>query len=350
MITIQNLVASLGAPTVALSADLTVVAFNARAKFLLPKIEESAAANTLVPQRSFAAALADVAESGKLRTVSLKAKGALKHDLVASVTRLDLDEQTVILVTLEDRSYLRDTKAMRSDFVANVSHEIRSPLTAISGFVETLMLGAGENEADRNHFLALMKKESDRMKTLVSDLLSLSQVEAKQRREIKKTADLNQILATAFQTANSLAVQRSKTLLIEIADPLPLVPGHQDNLVRVFINLFENGINYSKDNSEIKISAEVQPASRAYPNGFIRIDVTDQGDGIPPEEIPRLTERFYRVDKSRSRDLGGTGLGLAIVKHILVRHHGKLEIQSTEGVGSTISVFLPMSPENAALS
>ena len=231
---------------------------------------------------------------------------------------------------------------MRSDFVANVSHEIRSPLTAITGFIETLQNTAQDDPQAQAHFLELMAKEAGRMGHLVTDLLSLSQVEVKQRRRPKKTVDPDLIITQALAATRQLADRRGMTLVYQAPDTLPGHPGQHDDLVRVFVNLLENAINYGREGSKIQITARVEGRANPLKQDAISISVKDQGEGIPAAEIPRLTERFYRVDKSRSRNVGGTGLGLAIVKHVLVRHRGKLVIESEVGQGSTFSVYLPL--------
>jgi len=286
-----------------------------------------------------------VLSAGGTKMLALTTKSPRGYDLYLTISRAKTDSGTdrhLVLVTIEDRSPLRDAKAMRSDFVANVSHEIRSPLTAISGFVETLQGPASEDEAARKHFLSLMEKEAARMKNLVADLLSLSQVEVKENRDIKKTVDPEQVLAAAIQSVSPLAIQRGKTLKLEIQGPLSKIPGHYDNLLRVLINLLENGVNYSRDNGVVRLTASLQAPNSHFPKPSLKLCVIDEGEGIPAMEIPRLTERFYRVDKSRSRAVGGTGLGLAIVKHILFRHRGTLVIESEQGKGSTFSVYLPL--------
>jgi len=249
---------------------------------------------------------------------------------------------TLFVLTFEDQTPVRTAKSMRSDFVANVSHEIRSPLTAISGFVESLQDAEDMDAETRRFFLGLMEKEVARMTNLVTDLLSLSKVEAKESREVTKRANIIQILQQAYESVSGLANERGKKVELRIAAELPDVLGKRDDLLRVFINLLENAINYSRKIGVVSLTAQVVDGDNPLSRKAICISVTDEGEGIPEAEIPRLTERFYRVDKSRSRNVGGTGLGLAIVKHILVRHRGKLVIESTLGVGSTFSVYLPV--------
>ena len=300
--------------------------------------EESIKALTV--DKKFANALNKARKSGSEYvkvTLGKQKKGA---EYLALIRAAQIGE-CVLIVTLEDRSYAKDAKTMRSDFVANVSHEIRSPLTAISGFVETLRGAAHNDPATSDLFLELMQKEINRMTSLVRDLLSLSQVEAKERRALENEADIIHIIEQSFEAGQNFASVHSKTLELVQVPKLSRVLGKHDDLVRVLINLLENAVMYSRANSVITLHASVVADNPLGKKG-IAIRITDQGEGIPKAEIPRLTERFYRVDKSRSRNAGGTGLGLAIVKHILRRHRGVLDIQSTLGEGSTFTVFLPL--------
>lgn len=284
-------------------------------------------------------------ESNAERTMKMVATGDDQHEYTVTANILDHTPDSsdpLFVLTFEDLTPVREAKSMRSDFVANVSHEIRSPLTAISGFVESLQDPEGVDTETRILFLGLMEKEVARMTNLVTDLLSLSKVEAKERREVTKRVNITQVLQQACETVSGLANDRGKIVAPQIVAELPHVLGKRDDLLRVFINLLENAINYSREVGTVCLTAQVVEQENPLNCKAIRISVKDEGEGIPAIEIPRLTERFYRVDKSRSRNVGGTGLGLAIVKHILVRHRGRLVIESELGVGSTFSVFLPV--------
>ena len=275
------------------------------------------------------------------RSANVFVTGNTRREFKVTAAPMTSEEAPQFTLTFEDRTPVRAAKSMRSDFVANVSHEIRSPLTAISGFVESLQDAVDIDEATRQHFFGLMAKEVERMTNLVSDLLSLSDVESKEARAITKQVSMPQILQQACETVTPLAEGRGKSVDLTLPDHVPDVLGKQSDLLRVFINLLENALNYSRDGSIVRVSVSTDTSRATLKQDAICITVQDQGEGIPAEEIPRLTERFYRVDKSRSRNVGGTGLGLAIVKHILVRHKGKLVIHSTPGVGSQFSVYLP---------
>lgn len=345
---LAKIINAVSAPVVVLDADLIVVAANKSAGKIFADLSIGIAVERAISKkRSFIRQLRDVAKNRIDQRVTLKIKQGFGQEFSTTIKPLDLEGTGVdarLVLTFEDRSAVKDAKAMRSDFVANVSHEIRSPLTAITGFIETLQMTAKDDPQAQAHFLDLMAKEAGRMGHLVTDLLSLSQVEVKQRRRPKKTVDPNLIITQALAATRQMAQNRGMTLVYHAPDSLPDHMGQHDDLVRVFINLLENAINYGREGGEIQITARVVDRTNPLKQNAISISVKDQGDGIPAAEIPRLTERFYRVDKSRSRNVGGTGLGLAIVKHVLVRHRGKLVIESQPGQGSTFSVFLPLTP------
>lgn len=248
-----------------------------------------------------------------------------------------------ILLSFQDISDVESAEAQRRDFVANVSHELRSPLTVLSGFVETLQGPAGDDPAARAEFLAIMADQAGRMNRLIADLLSLSRVEAeakiRPRAPVSLTLVLRATLAALRPQIESAGIDVSCTL----PDDLPQVPGDHDQLVQVFHNLIENGIKYGASGRKLEITAHVCPTHPGIPVPVVKVAVRDFGDGVDPIHIPRLTERFYRVDKARARDSGGTGLGLAIVKHILSRHRGRLLIRSTPGEGAVFEAVLPCS-------
>ena len=258
------------------------------------------------------------------------------------VSDISTDDQQKILVSLKDMSDLREAEQMRSDFVANVSHELRSPLTALAGFTETLRGPAKDDEVARERFLDLMNREALRMTRLIADLLSLSKVEANLRIRPNGQTDITAIIQRIETTLSQQAVKEKKTIKINVTCQNTIVTGHEDELVQVFQNLIENAIKYGAPDTVVMIDISEQENIAGISGLAMRIDICDQGNGIAKEHIARLTERFYRVDTHRSRDKGGTGLGLAIVKHIVNRHRGRLHIDSKVGVGSTFRVYLPI--------
>ncbi len=222
---------------------------------------------------------------------------------------------------------------MRRDFVANVSHELKTPLTSIKGFVETLLEGALEDKENNRNFLRIIQEHAERLDKLVNDLLSLSHLESKEIALDNKSFNLRQQLQEVIAGFNSQLRKRN----IEIKNDLPeaiFVKADQDRIEQVFTNLIDNAVKFNKENGFVKVYAQEI-------NGKIRVTVEDSGIGIPEKDIPRIFERFYRVDQARSRQMGGTGLGLAIVKHIMNIHGGTVTVESEVGKGSKLTLIFP---------
>ena len=257
---------------------------------------------------------------------------------------LDLHGIEGVLVTFEDLSHLEHAGQMRRDFVANVSHELRTPLTSLLGFIETLRGAARDDPAARARFLDIMESEATRMERLVHDLLSLSRVEAQERVRPTEEVDLAVLSRSVLHSLAALASDSG----VEIRLDLPAtgaaalsVPGDEDQLRQVLTNLVENALKYGGAGGAVTVSLRLAEREPALRGPAVIVEVADLGAGIDPIHIPRLTERFYRVDSHRSRQVGGTGLGLAIVKHIVNRHRGRFRIESTPGKGSRFTVILP---------
>jgi len=246
-----------------------------------------------------------------------------------------------IIVTMADQTAAAQTDVLRRDFVANVSHELRTPLTALLGFIETLQGPARDDPAARARFLEIMGTEADRMRKLVDDLLSLSRVEETQRKRPETLIDISSVVRQAVELLGDVATTRGTILKVDIAADLPLIPGDEGQLQQVMNNLIENGIKYGATNEGVVISVAKPAFAEALRQDAICVIVRDFGDGIPAHHLVRLTERFYRVDTHRAREMGGTGLGLAIVKHITNRHRGRLFFESTLGQGTTVTLLLP---------
>jgi two-component system phosphate regulon sensor histidine kinase PhoR len=239
----------------------------------------------------------------------------------------------------EDRSAAEQTEQMRRDFVANVSHELKTPLTALSGFIETLQGPARNDPAARDRFLAIMAREADRMNRLVRDLLNLSRVEQVERQRPDTRIDLAALAGSVVATLRPMA--EAQGVALDFADPGGeiMVRADADQMTQVISNLIENAVKYGGSGGWVG----VRLAREAGPRGpVLRLAVEDRGEGIDPLHLPRLSERFYRVDGHRGREKGGTGLGLAIVKHIAQRHRGRLTIESAPGKGARFSILLPL--------
>jgi two-component system phosphate regulon sensor histidine kinase PhoR len=259
--------------------------------------------------------------------------------VTASAVQLSTGRFT--LVCFEDMTAVEEAGQIRRDFIANLSHELRTPLTALLGFVETLRGAARDDPAARDRFLSIMQREAGRMARLVDDLLSLSRVEADERVRPMAPVPLVALVDSVVQSLAPMAESSAITLTTALPPQEVVVPGDANQLRQVVLNLVENAIKYGGRDRPVEISLgpiRLEPVLRG---NAVRLTVTDHGEGIAEHHIPRITERFYRVDSHRSREVGGTGLGLAIVKHIVGRHRGRLRIDSRLGEGSTFTVILP---------
>jgi two-component system phosphate regulon sensor histidine kinase PhoR len=246
-----------------------------------------------------------------------------------------------ILISFEDQTAAQDAGKMRRDFVANVSHELRTPLTALLGFIETLSGAARDDPKARDRFLQIMANEANRMTRLVDDLLSLSRVEEEERVRPREHVDLGALLSSVIKGLEPQAKAADVTVQLDLVGSDEMVPGDAGQLAQVFTNLIENGIKYGADGQIVTVTLAPKQVHQRLRGEGVEISVSDKGDGIASHHLARLTERFYRVDNHRSREVGGTGLGLAIVKHIVNRHRGRLVIESEQGVGTKASVILP---------
>jgi two-component system phosphate regulon sensor histidine kinase PhoR len=246
-----------------------------------------------------------------------------------------------VLVLFDDITQTRLTERMRVDFVANASHELRTPLATLSGFIETLQGPAAGDAPARERFLDIMALEAGRMSRLIDDLLSLSRIEMDKYVRPVDQLDLAGVIADVRKTL-AMRLEADERQLIVEHGPLPVVVADRDQILQVLHNLVSNALKYGQTGTPITIGVVPVPARAGAP-AHVRLTVRDIGEGISAEHLPRLTERFYRVDSQRSRKMGGTGLGLAIVKHIIERHRGRLEITSQQGEGTTVSFTLPQS-------
>ncbi len=259
----------------------------------------------------------------------------------SNVIRLENDPNKSIgvVIIFQDVTEIRKLENMRKDFVANVSHELKTPLTSIKGFVETLQSDAAVNQETRNRFLNIIEIEADRLTYLIQDLLILSEIESKNKTIEEEKIDVVESIDQIMNVLSQLAKKKNINIKIDIDQGIPYITGNSGWFKQMLINLIDNSIKYTKEGGSVEISV--------YDDGKnMYINISDTGIGIDKEHLDRLFERFYRVDKSRNRDIGGTGLGLAIVKHIVLSFDGKISIKSEVGKGTSFFIELPLNKEN----
>jgi two-component system phosphate regulon sensor histidine kinase PhoR len=347
---IEALLAALPDPVVALARDGEVVALNARAVGIAPALRRGEPVSLGLRNPEILDAIRRARVERNVQHVEMFQRLPIDRwfDVVITpIARPDVRPGAeLILMTFHDLTPLRRVEEMRADFVANASHELRTPLAALSGFIETLLGPAKDDSAAREKFLLIMQAQANRMARLIDDLLSLSRIELSAHLRPDKEADLVGILRQVVDGLQMLARDRGVEVTITAPAEGLRVLGDRDELLRVFENLIENAFKYAASGKRIEVSFAV--GDTAAGTREARVAVRDYGPGIAPEHLPRLTERFYRVDVAESRALGGTGLGLALVKHILNRHGGRLTIESALGHGATFTAFLPLAESRPA--
>ena len=284
------------------------------------------------------------------KVVEFTVPGQFERHLSCRIAKLatTASDGTAAIIALHDLTAVRRAEQMRADFVANASHELRTPLASLLGFIETLLGPAKDDQDARVRFLGVMHEQAKRMSRLIEDLLSLSRIELHEYTPPSSTANIELILESVASALEPQAREKAMSLDLDFGQ-VDLVSGEADELTQVFQNLTENAIKYGRAGTKIRlVTKRIEPGSggaRRLGKPGITVSVIDQGEGIAREHLPRLTERFYRVDTARSRELGGTGLGLAIVKHIVNRHRAILDIDSTIGEGSCFKIFLPLASQ-----
>ncbi|TFG77031.1 MAG: HAMP domain-containing protein [Thermodesulfobacteriales bacterium] len=258
---------------------------------------------------------------------------------LANVIPLTSPEREIIVVMFNITEF-KKLENIKADFIANVSHELRTPLTAIKGYTETLEEGAFEDPQEQKHFIKIIKRHADRLINIVSDLLVLSEVEGRdvlsQQNENGDLEDVNvnEVIRSSLEALKSNALEKELKVSFNPSDKEHIITASRFLLEQMFINLIDNAVKYTPDHGEVGIEITDK-------NEYLTIEIYDNGIGIPKDSLPRIFERFYRVDKTRSRKMGGTGLGLSIVKHIVIIHGGKIDVESEEGKGSRFRISLP---------
>lgn len=329
-------------PVFVIDADTHVVAANSAAYLLAPAMRLGEPLSRSLRAPDLLDAIRRVLTGASAEKTVWSEKAPMERWFEAHVAPMRVaGYPAAAMVSLRDLTEARSVERMRVDFVANASHELRTPLASLLGFVETLQ-GAAKNDAvAREKFLAIMREQAQRMSRLIDDLLSLSRIEQHMHVRPATPVDLTMLVAHIVDTLAPMAEENATPIKLDLA-PNVIVPGDRDELARIVENLVENALKYGVSENGAK-PVEIT-LSR---NGATAIfSVRDHGPGVAAAHIPRLTERFYRVDAGKSRAKGGTGLGLAIVKHIVLRHRGRLAIDSTPGDGAQFRVTLPASAQD----
>jgi len=347
---IEQIIGGLPSAAIMLDREGRVVAFNEAAAGIAPALSRGELALIGLRMPELVDAVRRAARRREPQRVEFFERVPLDRWMEAFVTPVRIGaggEPSVdlLLMTFNDLTPLRRVEEMRADFIANASHELRTPLAALLGFIETLQGTAKDDPAARSKFLEIMQGQATRMARLIDDLLSLSRIELNAHLQPNTPVDFSPIVRQVVDGLQTLARDRSVDIKVTIpADPL-LVLGDRDELIRALENLVENALKYGAVGKRVDITVSRGQTRAGAPEA--RVAVRDYGPGIPPEHLPRLTERFYRVDVTDSRAQGGTGLGLALVKHVLNRHGGRLTIESTLGAGATFTIHLPLLTEDS---
>jgi len=333
----QSLAAAVGDPLIIFDAAGTAVLVNEAARAAFGAIAPGLSLLMKFRAPEMQSAI-DSIRSGEAMSEVVDYAERVPIERVYRVTLTAIGRGTGLFVmAFKDQSEARRIDRMRADFIANASHELRTPLASISGFVETLRGPAKNDAAAREHFLQIMQNQTQRMARLIDDLLSLSRLEMKPYLPPGATVDVSQIIQSVIDSLSPLAAESGVVIERAFGDAAVEAKGDRDELFQVFENLLENACKYGQSGGRVVVSIERTEG----PDPEVAVTIRDFGPGIPQEHIPRITERFYRVDVDNSRAQKGTGLGLSIVKHILTRHNARLSIKSTVGEGAAFTVHLP---------
>jgi two-component system phosphate regulon sensor histidine kinase PhoR len=335
---VASLIDAMPEPVLVVDESVRLVAANRPARVMFPHLRLNAPLASTLRAVDLHDAIGRVMVAGNAEDVSWLDRVPVERLFQVHVASFQSASARYVALNLHDATESRRLEKMRVDFVANASHELRTPLASLLGFIETLQGPARGDAEARRRFLTIMLEQARRMARLVDDLLSLSRIEQSLHVQPLAAVDLKPLAEHVCDALTPLAMDHR--IRLDLEAERTMVRGERDELLRVAENLIENAIKYSApDRDQPDHTVWVQVASR---EGMGFLTVRDEGPGIAPEHIPRLTERFYRVDAGQSRAKGGTGLGLALVKHILARHRGRLGIQSTLGRGATFAAFVPL--------
>lgn len=333
---------------VALDHNFNIMHFNARLEELFPKARIGQPLSQLSRHPELNAAVEAAVTASQSIVVDLYERVPVERRISASVSRIGGREirrgVPFLIVSFRDLTEQDKLSQMRADFIANASHELRTPLASLRGFVETLQGPARDDPEARDRFLAIMSSQANRMTRLIDDLLSLSRAEMRVHLPPRGTVDLNEVASYVAQALDPVAAASKTKIVVTKSEGPVRIRGDRDEIVQVLQNLVHNAIKYGREEGHVEIAVS-RVLDGSPPQPRVLVAVADDGQGIAPEHLPRLTERFYRAGAQAGREKGGTGLGLAIVKHIVLRHRGEFRITSTLGKGSTFSVlFDELSP------
>ena len=346
---IEALVDGLHVAAIVLDRDGRVIAFNGQAGSIAPAMNRGEPALISLRMPELVDAIRRAGKRREPQRVEFFERVPTDRWFEAFVTPVKLPgadrSADIVLLTFNDLTPLRRVEEMRADFIANASHELRTPLASLLGFVETLQGPARNDAAAREKFLDIMRAQANRMARLIDDLLSLSRIELNAHLQPNTPVELAPIVRQVVDGLMTLARDRGVDIKVSAPQEVLVALGERDELIRALENLVENALKYGAAGKRVDITLVRGQTRAGTPEA--RITVRDFGPGIAPEHLPRLTERFYRVDVSDSRAQGGTGLGLALVKHVLNRHAGRLSIESTLGAGAAFTMHLPLSSAEA---
>lgn len=345
----RSVIGALEMPALVLGDLDIIICHNARVRQLFPKIADGMALFQVSRNPGVLDAVKRIRDDGNEQSADVTDRtfnGRRLRVTVSPLRRAQPAEgnavglpQGLLLVQISDTSEQDRLAQLRSDFIANASHELRTPLASVMGFIETLQGPASEDSAARSRFLKIMQAQASRMARILDDLLSLSRIEMRAHVRPKDDVEVGVLARSAVQGLEPIAAAANIKLSLSLPNEACHVRGDRDELEQVFQNLIHNAIKYGNDGGKVDVTVTRALAINGKA-GRVIASVADDGPGIAEQHLPRLTERFYRVDTATSRERGGTGLGLAIVKHILNRHRGELDIESQVGKGSTFTVIL----------
>jgi two-component system phosphate regulon sensor histidine kinase PhoR len=348
---LQSIMDALPDAVVAIDRASVVVAVNVAARKIAPALRHGEPISLGLRMPALIGAVRRAIATGEAERAEFSERSAAErwyevHVIPTRLASSPAGSPTHFLLTFHDLTQHRRIEQMRADFVANASHELRTPLAALSGFIDTLRGPAANDAAARERFLPIMHMQTERMARLIDDLLSLSRIELREHIAPDTPVEIEAVVREVIDSLQPLAQERAVEIsLVPAPEPLR-VRGDRDELIRVFENLVENAVKYGASGKRVDIVLAFA-SGQGTNGGEAKVSVRDYGPGIAPEHLPRLTERFYRVDVEQSRAAGGTGLGLALVKHSLNRHGGRLSIDSRLGEGSTFTVALPLALSRA---